>query len=118
MYGLPPDVDLGFLVEAQLLQVCTGENEVILNFDREISIMCASEIRSEAVGSLAVLFEKPREATISLVDLLGDVVASVDGAVNGTLQIRWSSGALTEFLDTWEKFESYTVRHGDLLIVV
>lgn len=35
MYGLPADFDAAFLVELTLIQVCIGENEVLLRFTDE-----------------------------------------------------------------------------------
>ena len=46
MYGLPLDTDLRFLVGSVLTQVCIGENEVLLNFEPETSIMVAASART------------------------------------------------------------------------
>jgi hypothetical protein len=118
MYGLPADSNFDFLKGAQLIQVCTGENELILNFDRDISIMCASDIRVGSTGQSATLFELPRDATLEVIKLLGDLITTAEGSTDGTLRIGWSRGVSTELLDTSDNYESYTVKYGEQLIVV
>jgi len=118
MYGLPPDIDLLFLKEATLLQVCIGENEVVLGFFPQISIMVASTIRVvRPEGSMQTL-EDARDAGISLSRLLGDSIQEVAGSTDGTLCLTWGSGEVVEILDTWKEFESYTIQKGDRIIVV
>lgn len=119
MYGLPKSVDLSFLVGATLIQVCVGENEVVLNFDGDISVMSASSVRYAQAGERdAVLFEEARPAGQVLLGLLGTAISEVANYGDGTVGLLWSSGERVELLDSWKEYESYTIRHGDLLIVV
>lgn len=118
MHGLPTNVDLSFLYGVTLLQICIGENEVILNFDQEVSIMVASNLRLTPPQGEAFEVEDAREAGASLLPLLGRSVTDVLGTSDGTLSLTWDVGHLVEILDTWKEFESYTVRHGQSLLVV
>jgi hypothetical protein len=36
----------------------------------------------------------------------------------GTLRLTWSSGHVLDIIDSVEHYESYTVTHGDRVIVV
>jgi len=118
MYGLRSDVDLGFLADACLVQVCVGENEVILNFEPGISIMIAANVRLSRPEMLPELIEDSRVLGPALVSLLGDSVEGASVRPGGTLRMVWRTGAIVELLDSWEQFESYTVTHGDSVLVV
>lgn len=118
MNGLPTDADLSFLEGATLLQVCVGENEVILNLDPDISIMVASVIRMTTGDGVALELADAPESGRSMLALLGHGVAAVAHDPDGTLRRTWDGGEVTELLDSWKEFESYTIRHGDTLLVV
>ena len=117
MYGLTADVDLSFLVGAELLQVAAGQNEVILNFFGDVSIMIAADLRlsrSEHPGER--LSHAPSQAT-TLIRLLGLSVLQASGA-DGTLRLELSDGSTLEVYDSWPNYESYTITHRAGLIVV
>jgi hypothetical protein len=118
MYGLPDNTDLNFLTGARLLQVCVGENEVIANFDLEISIMIASTARVAGRAGLSDSLDSATELGIALFPLLGCAIEGASGTSNGTLQLAWDDGTIVEIFDSFEDFESYTLRNGADLIIV
>lgn len=119
MYGLPEGIDLSFFVGATLVQVCIGENEVILNFDGEVSLMCSSSVRYAGAGKTeSLLLADAKLAGAAVLDLLGSNVTEVSAARDGTLALTWSAGDRLELSDSWTEYESYTIRHGDQFIVV
>lgn len=119
MYGLPSDVDLTFFSGARLLQVCIGENEVILNLHPGISVMIASAVRLSTPDGAEQSGEDARKAGTMLLPYLGNVIREATGAPDGTLEISWAeSGHVLEIFDSWREFESYTIRAGERLIVV
>ena len=118
MYGLPKDIDLGFLVGAKLLQVCVGENEVIANFDPAVSVMIASAVRLHPADDLLRTLEDSKAIGSALLPLLGAAVRDASGTPDGTLHLVWENGTIVDILDSWAEFESYTIRNGDDLIVV
>lgn len=118
MYGLPQDTNLDFFVGASLLQVCVGENELILNCYADISVMIASAIRVVGRSNEAAVLDDARSQGIALLGLLGHVIEGASGTLDGTLRLTWDDGTSVEILDSYAEFESYTVRHGDELIVV
>lgn len=118
MYGLPADVNLDFLVGARLTQVCVGQNEVILNFDTDASIMIASdvliapgELPSQDLGDAAAI-------GAALLPLLGQTLQSASGETGGTTTLTWRGGVMLEIRDTWPEWESYTISHAGQTIVV
>jgi hypothetical protein len=118
MYGLPEDVDLSFLIRASLTQVCVGENEVILNFEPDISIMSASSVTVELSADDKQTYESARDFGRRAIEFIGDIIGQASAVPGGTTRILWTSGRVIELLDTWPQYESYTIRHGESLIVV
>ncbi|PZS17246.1 MAG: hypothetical protein DLM57_08820 [Pseudonocardiales bacterium] len=118
MYGLPPDVDLSFLDGATLIQVCVGENEVILNFHPDSSIMIASSVQLTGPEYAPRLIESARDTGTALLEVLGGIVSRAAALPAGTTTITWTSGHELQILDTWPQYESYTISHDDVVIVV
>ena len=112
MHGLPSDLDLDFIVHASLLQVCVGQNEVILRFDDEISITIESRfLIRDPQGHEATFEDAPRGAA-SLVSLLADSVIGVSGEEDGTLRLSFTKGGILEVYDSSKEYESYQIQHG------
>jgi hypothetical protein len=118
VYGLPSDTDLDFLKGSQLIQVSVGENETILRFDPGISIMVASAVHLIEPGRTDANLCDAREVGSRLLPLLGDHIAAAVAIPPGTLRLAWSSGTVLEIIDSWDRFESYTITYGDRVIVV
>ena len=118
MYGLPEDVNLDFFLGATLIQVCVGENEVILNFHPEISVMIAGSVGVTGPDSTQRVLDDARAAGAAILGVLGASVSKVSGTPDGTLRLSCSDGTVLEIYDSWEEFESYTVHHGETVIVV
>lgn len=112
MHGLPADLDLTFLQGIVLLQVCTGANEVILNFDGDVSIAVESKCRVRDASGRETAFNHPRSSSAALTELLSDVVTEALGSTDGTLRLAFSRGAIVEIYDSNEHYESYQIRHG------
>lgn len=118
MYGLDPELDLSFLVGCDLLQVAVGENEVILNFTSETSIMIASAIRLDEANREGDVIEDSRNAGAVLLDLLGGTITVARGSADGTLSLTWSDEHRLTIFDSWPSYESYTITHAEDVIVV
>ena len=118
MYGLPTDVDLSFLVGATLTQVCIGQNEVILNFDNDVSIMIASDVQLTPKEQSGQNLDDASAIGAAILSLLGQAVQSASGTEKGTTTLRWDGGATVEIRDTWPEWESYTISHQGKTIVV
>jgi hypothetical protein len=118
MYGLPADTDLSFLKDATLIQVCVGENEIILNLHPQISIMFTAVVRLLNQGGEELVSEESLQLAPALLPLLGSTVADVSIVPPGTLRLAWSSGQVLDLIDSEEHYESYTITNGDKVIVV
>ena len=118
MYGSLEGQDLSFLIGAQLIQVCIGENDVVLNMHPDVSMMIASNVSVTAKQGETSTLESSLDIGTAMAKLLGSSVVEVTGESDGTLVLGWSLGSVTRILDTWADYESYTIRHGETVIVV
>ena len=117
MYGLPEDEDLSFLLGKELLQVCGGLHETILNFNEGTSITLQCEYalhgaddKSDAVAQLA--------ASRRLLDLLGFRIAKVSNVGKGSLAVTFSDGSVLSIHDSNSQYESYEISDPTKTIVV
>ena len=118
MYGLPEGIDLGFLQNRQLLQVCIGLNEAILNFDDELSITIMTDIYHEATDGKVAVYEQCPFSASMLSQFLGCSIVEATWNTEGALRMRFSNGDSLEIRDDSKVYECYQIRHHDGLIVV
>lgn len=118
MYGLPPDFDPGFFVGAELVQVCIGASDLILNFEPDVSLTITSSVAYAPAVGAARNFENLADAGRAISVLLGESITSAEAAGGGTLRLGFRSGAAIDIFDDSDQFESYLVKHGQQVIVV
>lgn len=118
MNVLPTEQELGFLVGSILLQVCIGENEVILRFSEEISITIEARFVVRDSSGIETAFDDARSAASSVVKLLSDTVATVNNLGGRTLRLIFSRGDILEIYGSNEGYESYQIQHGKEIFVV
>ncbi len=118
MNPLPPDTNLDFLLSQTLLQVCIGENEVILNFDGSTSITIECDFHIRGAKGKEEAFEDPRTAASALVQLISEKVVKFANQSNGTLTLWFTGGKMLALHDTYEMYESYVIQNGDDFYVV
>jgi len=106
------------MVGSALLQVCIGQNEVILRFDREISITIESRFLVRDPDGYEAVFESAPRAAALLADLLADSVTEVLGDKDGTLRMSFAKGGILEVYDSSKDYESYQIQHGKDIHVV
>jgi len=118
MYRLPLDADLSFLVGADLLQVCVGENEIILNFERGRKITLLAEFSVvDKEGSLTT-YEDAKGGATALLPLLGDKVCRAVPTQDGGLSLEFKSGQGVQVPDRSDEFESFWITDGHHQIIV
>jgi Family of unknown function (DUF6188) len=100
MYGLPETTDLSFFQGESLIQVCVGQNEVILQLSGHISVMLASLIRLKSPTGEERLIEDARQSGAALLPLIGSSVSAVHAVSPGTLRLAWISGEVLQILDS------------------
>jgi len=63
MHGLPKNIDLDFLKEKKLEQVCISSHQIILKFDEDISISIESVIKFFSSNGEEFLIDDLSEVT-------------------------------------------------------
>jgi hypothetical protein len=91
MYGLPDHTDLSFIKDKALLQVCIGFNEVILNFDGNISITAQTDIAHTLNGEITAVYKASIPTAPMLVRFLHESVTRVSIQAPGTLVLQFSN---------------------------
>jgi hypothetical protein len=116
MYGLPRGIDLSFFQQKSLLQVCFGLHDLILNFD-DVSVTVTSSI-GISDSATTQNCENFLQAAGPLTALLERRVTSASGDTAGTLKLDFDNDKSLFIYDDSRKYESYTIRYADKLIVV
>jgi hypothetical protein len=118
MHGLPSNVNLDFFIKKTFLQMCIGANDLILNFDNDVSITVTSSIGClDSTGKIHKGEDFLKIAPI-LGLLLNCTVVSVKGDKSGTLKLEFDNGGKLEIYDDSEQYESYIIKNGEQIIVV
>lgn len=109
MYGLNKEVDLSFFLGNELIQVCIGLHQLILNFSGDISISIECEFfhlsKGRALNKSSELLDSAR----SLLSTLGCCVTDINNLGNGNLEIKLSNGDIIQINDSNEDYESYSI---------
>jgi hypothetical protein len=119
MHGLPANIDLAFLQNRELQQVCIGRHEAILHFGDDVSITIFSDIghRSE-LGEIDAIYKRIMPAAPTLCNLINASITKASAAGPGTLVLVFSTGEELEIYDSSSAYESYHIANRDNLIVV
>jgi len=119
MYGLDKSVDFQFLVGKELLQLCIGLYQLILNFTDHVEITVECVIRLTSIdGSIIEISSDNPELSKNLTSLLGSTVESVDVERVGELTLNFSQGYRLAIIDSNEDEESFTITTPDHEVVV
>lgn len=99
MYGLTKETDIGFLSDLELEQVCIGLYQVILHFDKDVSICleCEYEVDSKI------------NDVMGLVRLLGNRVVLSINRGEGEIALQFSNGSVVVIQDSNLDTESYQI---------
>jgi len=118
MYKLPKGVDLGLLVGKQLLQICIGSADIMLNFDDNTRITVMTAIHYERYDGRKGVSEDGGEIVAALHECLGCQIVDFSASEEGTLRLVLSSGATIEVRDDDPHHECYWIRHHESQIIV
>lgn len=118
MYGLTDDADLNFLTGLTLLQVCFGQNELILNFSEDISVSIFSSVglrKSDGTFDRSDNFvEKAEEILVGL----GKTTTNVTWTREGTISFFFSEAVCMQIYDDSSQFESVVINGPNCQIVI
>jgi hypothetical protein len=119
MYGLPDDLDLSFFVGTTLIQLGMGEHQIAFALHPDVGLSVESTMRlTNPEGETVTIDEDYRVTAGVLLPLISHDVQRATRTASGALRLEWSNGAALEIDDDSEHYESYTINHGDRLIVI
>lgn len=118
MYGLPENIDLRFLENAELLQVCIGVHELVLRFQDDIAITVMGKFLHESTAQAASPNASLAHFASTLTTLLEAKIVKVEATTDGTLRLCFSNKHRLTLYDDNPQYEAYTLTHGLRTIVV
>lgn len=118
MYGLSSDVDLSFFVGAVVIQVCVGENRLVLHLGDRIEVTIATSVSVAEPDVAAQLINAAPATGVWAIRLLGDKVVAALATNTGTLSLLFESGREVDILDEDPNHECYTISSPAGIIVV
>ena len=118
MFGLPKDLNLAFFEGKVLLQACFGANDLILNFDGDVSLTVLSSVSCKSSSGIIQQYDDFRQVAPLVMALLNCTVLSAEGDEAGTLTLWFDGGGTLAIHDDSNEYESYTIKNGEQMIVV
>jgi hypothetical protein len=118
MYGLPHNVDLSFLKETELIQICVGLYQIQFRFDKNIQIFTTSNFTYVDRSDVAHDLESTPASTATITSLLGNSIRDIKTQTNGTLELLFSSNEKLMFHDNNNGYECYEIHYGEKTIIV
>jgi len=120
MYGLDKNVDLSFLKDCELIQVCIGLYQIIFKFYDDVAISVEGEFhyfngQDESIWRPESGFSVLAARTATL---LGSRIENFESDANGTLVLAFSNGHRLLIMDSSKDYESYVItRPGETIVI-
>lgn len=108
MHGLTENDDFSFLVSKELIQICIGFNQVIMQFDGDISISVETPIKHIDSCGNEYIYENNKSIGSEFISLLGKGITSVIPNA-GVLKLVFDKGEAIELVEDDKAFESFHI---------
>ena len=118
MSGPIKDADLSFLKGCELIQICVGRHELILNFFDRVTITVFSEIVHYDEFNRKNNYQNFSTAPVTLANLFAAPILDTEISQDGALRLKFEMNNIIEFISDSNLVESYTIQHNDKFIVV
>lgn len=116
MTKIPTKSDLDFLIGNEVLQVCIGANELIINFQGETSITVTAVILFSVAGVESQI-ESNSECANLITKFIQKIIKNIDIDEQGGLEIIFDGNDSFKILKNNNIYESYTVfRKGNYIV--
>lgn len=117
MYGLDKNYDLSFLIDREVIQICIGQGQFALHFDKKVSIYIENYICIKNGDDYFQFSPKNRDGSKLLIDFLGKKVEKIFIDNDGELKlIFWDEYEIILYENP--NYESYTIFQDDHEIIV
>lgn len=117
MYGLPINTDLNFLIGQELIQVCIGANDLLLNFSEGCRITILSKCGLIERDKELSIENYPENASL-ICSLIGEKIADFEIINKGVLILKLNNDRYFVLYDDSDNFESYIIKSSDNEIIV
>jgi hypothetical protein len=118
MHRLDSAVDLSFLADVCIEQICVSTGATTINGEGRVSVKVFGGFAISTPRSSCVRFEGAVEDAAALLPLLGDRIREAQATPDGGLKLDFDSGTVLELFSDCDQYECFTVENGDVLIVV
>lgn len=93
-------------------------HDLILNFDKNVSVTVTSSVGCTSPKGTIVNYDDFRQAAPDLMAMINHTVISAEGYEGGKLCLVFDGDKKLVLYDDSKDYESYTIKHGNELIVV
>jgi hypothetical protein len=114
MYGVSNDLPVDEFNGCQVLQICFGENEIIINFDGHKSILIMSKIKIENENIFEI--ENFLENSNTLNKLIGKKITDCS-LIHCGIKLSFGSESIS-IIDDSAEFESFIISVGDKKYII
>lgn len=118
MYRLKKDLDLSFLENLELIQVCVGIFQVQFVFESDVVLSVENTFKHSSNGTVSEWRPNVVEAATSVLKLLGTTSKTIEAVNEQTLRLGFSNGDTLEMTDDSDQYESFTITAPGKTIVV
>jgi len=115
MYGVPDTLELPFLLDAELSQLCIGETHIQFNFSPNGSIGVEGDW--ELLDSSGEVIEESCSGPLVLTQkLIGKCVTDYIIDAPKSVSILFENGFTLIIFDSSEQYESFTIEPGGIIV--
>ena len=118
MYGVPANLDLSFLHNGELTQVCLGLYQAQFHFHPigSISVEGGWELLDETGRSIDRNYEKSDRPPYQLHRLLGRKVLTTEVSAPKWFALTFEGGAVLRVFDDSQQYESFSIEPGEIIV--
>ncbi|WP_449421749.1 DUF6188 family protein [Rhodanobacter lindaniclasticus] len=118
MYGLKKNVDLSFLLDSVVEQICVSNSGLIINFDKPIRITILSTFTLSSSKETPSSLTSYAQDSVVLFPLIGEKIHSASATNDGNLEVIFYSGETLEIIDDSSQFESFLIDNDGQITIV
>jgi hypothetical protein len=120
MYGLDKNVDLSFLKDCELIQLCVGLYQIVFKFDEDVAISVEGEFHYFNGQNESIWRPEPGASVLAAhtATLLGSRIENFESDANGSLALTFSNGHRLILIDSSKDYQSYDITRPGQTIVV
>ena len=119
MYKLDDSINLNFLIDKELLQICISLYQLVFNFTENIAISTECTLRLiDISGSPFEIASDDPCSSSKLLSLLGNTITNIYFHDKDELTLTFSSGTKLVIIDSNDNFESFIIASPSQEIIV